>query len=305
MDIYPNTWPSDTECEAGATCNVTGVAETLPAHLSVETPGTPDANSGEDMTIGCSDAALSLSLAFHPMSYECYNGDFLELPDVADYPPAGECIEALACTDASIVSMGIPSYMERTSMGSVAHADMIEFECSNGKFLDPSVDTDGDNIFSVQCNNGVAKTPFEFPTEDMCKAKCTSITLPPASAFDVPVSISSFEGEKLAISCTDGTQYVNADSWISQTYAFECQDTGEFLIPDPVPACGVRPECGPPDPTPVATKLLADFPTDNTPAGLKTSFTCENTDWVTDVGKILLSFAKRLNCTFSNEVGRY
>ena len=270
--------------KAGLDCDVTNLAGDLPGHLMVDTPSGLVAPSGSAITLKCSDPMESLTIANNPLIYDCYNA-VIQNHTMGSYPAADQCFVAEACTAASIVAMGIPGHLERVGTGSVQHASMINFQCTNGKFLQAWSDPDGDNMFNVQCDNGVP-VEHEFPSEEMCQAKCTSATGLPAGFLD-PGAVEYIEGETIQISCTDPTHYVSADSWKKKTYGLKCLETAAFEVPAAWPRCDVRPECGVPEAAGPGTGLEPTTPNTTTPAGELTTYKCNNPIHVTDVGKTI------------------
>ena len=226
----------------------------------------------------------SLTLANNPLEYECYNDVVQNYTLGGPYPDVDQCFEANPCVPDAIIAMGIPSHLERSTAGQVEHADKINFVCTDGKFLKPESDINGDNMFSVDCDNG-APVGYEFPTEDQCQAKCTTITV--GAGFQAPATIDYMEDEFIEVACTDPTHYVSADSWVKKTFAIKCLDTALFDVPATWPICDVRPECGFPQAAGPGTGLEPETPANNTAAGEYTTYKCTDPLMVTDHGRTI------------------
>jgi hypothetical protein len=92
--------------------------------------------------------------------------------------------------------------------------------------------------------------------------------------------IASEQGNKYTISCPNGS-YVNLD-WAKSTFELECGSDGNFITPNPMPACEVRPAC--PNLTLVELPAAAMLAQPNTTKLYEVSeeveYWCEDPAWV-------------------------
>ncbi|TRY77305.1 hypothetical protein TCAL_04063, partial [Tigriopus californicus] len=258
----PAEWPTEDKCQLGAECQRTDLTSDLPAHLSISSP--PDTEtvvaSGSMATYGCSDNTKVLAASQAPFERECYNGAFFNSSKGADLPVVEDCVDPSPCPLSQLNGLMIPGHMETTAdySSTINHDEVVDFQCRDGKQLDPVVDPQALNKISLKCNSGTIESPLSWPTVMDCKAFCDPLTLPD-TGYDLPEApYSAWEGQNLTITCSNSTHFVDTD-WATNKVVITCQSNGSFDAPSIWPTCAARPKCGTPPVPSTATNLeLAD-----------------------------------------------
>ena len=107
---------------------------------------------------------MVLSNAFNEFGVECYNGDFLSPSSI---PTNESCAEPLPCDLTKFTETR--KFMETTAnlSATIDHGEMISYFCKDDKTLNPVKDPDGNNLFTIECNNGeMIKEIADWPEEN-------------------------------------------------------------------------------------------------------------------------------------------
>jgi hypothetical protein len=97
---------------------------------------------------------------------ECYNGVFIS---PAEIPPAEACVDPVNCDLTEFT--GLRSYLKTDANMSaiINHGDSVDFYCKENRTLAAAKDPDSDNIFKVECVNGVMTKTLLWPEETEVK----------------------------------------------------------------------------------------------------------------------------------------